>query len=190
MSDLQIFRNNEFGEIRVIEKDGEPWLVGKDVADSLGYQNGSRDIQRHVDEDDRTTIDIFDGSQHRAMIIINESGFYSLVLSSKLPTAKKFKRWVTLEVLPSIRKEGKYIVEQTSKSLPIAPNNNPLQQQKEKLKKAVITSNYLIDYIGSSNGLVPDDILNNFTTVIQAVNIDIIDHLRNMNKIQQTQSHH
>ncbi|CAK7073438.1 ORF6N domain-containing protein [Tissierella sp.] len=69
-------------------------------------------------------------------------------------------------------------------------NNNPLQQQKEKLKKAVITSNYLIDYIGSSNGLVPDDILNSFTTVIQAVNIDIIDHLRNMNKIQQTRSHH
>ncbi|WP_406242012.1 Bro-N domain-containing protein [Tissierella carlieri] len=190
MSNLQIFRNNEFGEIRVIEKDGEPWLVGKDVANSLGYSNSRKAISDHVDVEDKgvTICDTPGGKQE--MTIINESGFYSLVLSSKLPTAKKFKRWVTSEVLPSIRKEGKYIVEQTSKSSLAASNNNPLQQQKEKLKKAVITSNYLIDYIGSSNGLVPDDILNSFTTVIQAVNIDIIDHLRNMNKIQQTQSHH
>ena len=108
MNNLQIFKNNEFGEIRVVDVNGEGWLVGKDVADMLGYQNGSRDIQRHVDEDDKTEVGIHDGSQIRNMTIINESGLYSLVLSSKLPSAKKFKKWVTKEVLPNIRKHGMY----------------------------------------------------------------------------------
>ena len=80
----------------------EPWFVGKDVADILGYQNGSRDINRHVDEDDRHKIMFFDGNQDKEIIVINESGLYSLILSSKMPNAKKFKRWVTSEVLPSI----------------------------------------------------------------------------------------
>ena len=80
----------------------EPWFVGKDVAEVLGYQNGSRDINRHVDEDDRHKIMFFDGNQDKETIVINESGLYSLILSSKMPYAKKFKRWVTSEVLPSI----------------------------------------------------------------------------------------
>ncbi|MBS7004311.1 MAG: hypothetical protein KH199_11465 [Enterocloster clostridioformis] len=79
------------------------------MAGILGYQNGSRDINRHVDEDDRRKVMFFDGNQDKETIIINESGLYSLVLSSKLPNAKKFKRWVTSEVLPSIRKNGGYI---------------------------------------------------------------------------------
>lgn len=112
MNDIQIFQNPEFGEIRTIEQDGEPWFVGKDVAQALGYQNGSRDINRHVDEDDRSVTEIMTVLGKRNFVIINESGLYSLVLGSKLPTAKKFKRWVTSEVLPSIRKSGGYIAGQ------------------------------------------------------------------------------
>jgi prophage antirepressor-like protein len=108
MNELMVFNNPEFGEIRTVEVGGEPWLVGLDAAQALGYQNGSRDINRHVDEEDRKSISIYDGTQNRTMTIINESGLYSLVLSSKLPGAKKFRRWVTSEVLPSIRKTGRY----------------------------------------------------------------------------------
>lgn len=109
MNELQIFQNKEFGEVRSLVINNEPWFVGKDVADILGYQNGSRDINRHVDEEDkRSDVAIHDGSQNRNMTIINESGLYSLILSSKLPNAKKFKRWVTSEVLPTLRKTGSY----------------------------------------------------------------------------------
>lgn len=111
MNELQIFENNEFGEVRTVEMNGEPWFVGKDVADTLGYQNGSRDINRHVDEEDRHKIMLFDGSQAKETLIINESGLYSLILSSKMPNARKFKQWVTSEVLPAIRKHGMYAVD-------------------------------------------------------------------------------
>lgn len=110
--EVTVFKNlvhPEFGELRTVEIDGEPWFVGKDVANTLGYQNGSRDINRHVDEEDRRKMMIFDGNQNKETIIINESGLYSLILSSKLPSAKEFKHWVTSEVLPSIRKNGAYI---------------------------------------------------------------------------------
>ncbi|WP_303804456.1 phage antirepressor [Ruminococcus flavefaciens] len=109
MNEIMIFNNPEFGSVRTVCIDGEPWLVGKDVADILEYRNGSRDINRHVDCIDRRKIMIYDGNQRRETIVINESGFYSLVLSSKLPTAKKFKHWVTAEVLPTIRKTGGYV---------------------------------------------------------------------------------
>lgn len=110
MLDLTVFTNEEFGEVRTMVIEGEPWFVGKDVADILGYRNGSRDINRHVDEEDKRKIMLFDGKQDKETIIINESGLYSLILSSKMPNAKKFKRWVTKEVLPSIRKTGGYKV--------------------------------------------------------------------------------
>jgi prophage antirepressor-like protein len=113
MSDIQIFVNPEFGIIRAIEKDGQPWFVGKDTADKLGYSNTSDALIRHVDNDDKAEVVIHDGSQNRNMTIINESGLYSLVLSSKLPTAKKFKKWVTSDVLPSIRKHGAYMTDNT-----------------------------------------------------------------------------
>lgn len=109
MNEIMIFNNPEFGSVRTVCIDGEPWLVGKDVADILEYRNGSRDINRHVDADDRRKIMIYDGNQRRETIVINESGLYSLVLSSKMLTAKKFKRWVTSEVLPTIRKTGGYV---------------------------------------------------------------------------------
>mgnify|MGYP002711882952 CR=1 FL=1 len=108
MNDLQIFENSEFGSVRTITVDGEPYFVGIDVADKLEYQNGSRDINAHVDECDRKIISLFDGKQNRKTTIINESGFYSLVFQSKMKKAKEFKHWVTSEVLPSIRKTGSY----------------------------------------------------------------------------------
>ena len=126
MNELQIFN---FGQqtLRTQLVDGEPWLLGKDVADNLGYQNGSRDINRHVDIEDRKIITIFDGAQNREMIFINESGMFSLAFGSKLKIAKEFKRWVTSEVLPSIRKTGFY-------QLPTEPEDimiETLKTQKE-----------------------------------------------------------
>lgn len=114
MNDLQIFENSEFGSVRTITVDGEPYFVGIDVADKLEYQNGSRDINTHVDECDRKVISLFDGKQNRKTTIINESGFYSLVFQSKMKKAKEFKHWVTSEVLPSIRKTGSYGMPKTT----------------------------------------------------------------------------
>lgn len=108
MNNLQIFDSPDFGQIRTIQQNGEPWFVGKDVADILGYQNGSRDVNRHVDEDDRQNYQNGTFESNRGLTIINESGLYSLILSSKMPKAKEFKRWVTSEVIPAIRKTGKY----------------------------------------------------------------------------------
>jgi prophage antirepressor-like protein len=106
---MTVFRDERFGEVRTATINGEPWFVGKDVAEMLGYQNGSRDINRHVDEEDRNMITVNDGRQNRDVIIINESGLYSLILSSKLPQAKEFKRWVTSVILPALRRTGSYI---------------------------------------------------------------------------------
>ena len=111
-TEIQIFKNEQFGEIRtMVDEKGEPWFVGKDVAKMLGYSNTRDSLKKHVDEEDKTTVAICDtGSQYQSQaVIINESGLYSLVLSSKLPQAKAFKRWVTSEVLPQIRKTGGYI---------------------------------------------------------------------------------
>lgn len=106
------FTNTEFGSIRVMEIDGQPWFVGKDVAESLGYTNTQKAIRDHVDDDDKLTERIVLSGQNRNVILINESGLYALIMSSKLPTAKLFKRWVTSEVLPSVRKNGGYIAGQ------------------------------------------------------------------------------
>ena len=112
MNDIQIFDNPEFGQIRTIDRDGEPWFVGKDVAVALGYGDGKSPVNavaKHVDEDDKGVTEMMTPGGKQNITIINESGLYSLVLSSKLPTAKKFKRWVTSEVIPSIRKHGGYL---------------------------------------------------------------------------------
>lgn len=113
MNEVQLF-NFENHEVRSLLLNNEPWFVGKDVADVLGYQNGSRDINRHVDEEDRQNYQNGTFDSPRGMTIINESGLYSLVLLSKLPSAKKFKRWVTSEVLPALRKTGQYQVKELS----------------------------------------------------------------------------
>ena len=109
MNEMMVFNNPEFGSVRTVCIDGEPWFVGKDVAQILGYRDTSDALKKHVDDDDKLSRRFADSGQNRIMYIINESGLYSLVLSSKLPTAKKFKRWVTAEVLPTIRKTGGYV---------------------------------------------------------------------------------
>lgn len=113
MNELMIFNNPEFGEIRTVEVNGEPWLVGKDVARALGYGEGkslANAVANHVDTEDRGVTEMMTPGGNQNMTIINESGVYSLVLGSKLQGAKKFKRWVTSEVLPSIRKNGMYLL--------------------------------------------------------------------------------
>lgn len=119
MTKMQVFNNNEFGELRIIEQNGEPWFVGKDVAVALGYGEGkslANAVANHVEAEDKGVTEMMTPGGKQQMTIINESGLYSLVLSSKLPTAKKFKRWVTSEVLPSIRKNGGYIAGQETMS--------------------------------------------------------------------------
>ena len=139
MNELKTFQNPEFGEIRIVEVNNEPWFVGKDVAVILGYAKPENAIATHVDIDDKTTTLIQgNGSNYKSKtILINESGLYSLILSSKMPNAKKFKRWVTSEVLPSIRKHGVYMTDQ--KAYDIAHNPNALAdlllQVGEQLKK-------------------------------------------------------
>jgi len=127
MNDLQIFNNPEFGDIRAVEVDGEPWFVGKNIAEALGYSNPRDALARHVDDEDKAAVVIHDGSQNRDMTIINESGVYSLIFSSRLEKAKEFKRWVTSVVLPSIRKHGAYI----------APNAQPQGMEAAALQAVV-----------------------------------------------------
>lgn len=122
MNEMQIFQNPEFGTVRTVELNGEPWLVGKDVAEALGYSNTRKALADHVEAEDKgvTKCDTLGGTQE--LTIINESGLYSLVLSSKLPTAKKFRKWVTGEVLPSIRKHGAYMTQETLQAALLSPD--------------------------------------------------------------------
>ena len=109
MNNISIFKNEQFGEIRVINQNNEPWFIGKDVADLLGYKNSRDALNKHTDIDERDVAKCNTLGGEQLQMIINESGLYSLILSSKLPQAKQFKRWVTGEVLPEIRKTGGYI---------------------------------------------------------------------------------
>ena len=108
MNDLQIFSNPEFGQVRTVEIDGQPWLVGTDVANALGYKNPRKALADHIDSEDKDVTKCDTPSGEQDMTVINESGLYSLILSSKMPKAKAFKRWVTSEVLPAIRRDGVY----------------------------------------------------------------------------------
>lgn len=116
MNELQVFKNQEFGSVRTLVIDNEPWFVGKDVAEALGYEKPTDTVRKRVDEYDRGISKMETPSGKQNMVIINESGLYCLVLSSKLPSAKKFKRWVTSEVLPALRKTGQYQVQELSGS--------------------------------------------------------------------------
>lgn len=137
-NELQLF-NFESQKLRTLQINGETFFVGKDLAEILGYQNGSRDINRHVDEEDRTKLMLSDGRQSKETIIINESGMYSLILSSKLPNAKKFKRWVTSEVLPAIHKTGVYMTDKKAAQIISDKSGNALadllQQAANQLKQ-------------------------------------------------------
>ena len=132
MSSLITFENMGFGKLTVMEKDGEFFFIGKEVAEKLGYANTRDALVRHVDTDDKADVVFHDGRQRRNMVSINESGLYSLILSSKLPQAKDFKRWITTEVLPSIRKNGGYL------------KNQEKMSNEEILANAVLLANHLI----------------------------------------------
>jgi len=121
-NDLQIFSNEEFGEIRAIEINGEGWLVGKDIAERLGHIETHKAIHRHIDEEDRMKHPILSNGGIQESWVINESGLYALVLGSKLHSAKKFKKWVTSEVLPSIRKYGAYMTPGTIEEVLLNPD--------------------------------------------------------------------
>lgn len=135
MSNLQVFNNSEFGAVRVLEINQEPWFIGKDVAEVLGYSNSRDAIAKHIDKDDKgvAICDTLGGTQD--MTIINESGLYSLILSSKLESAKRFKRWVTAEVLPAIRKHGLYAIDDILNNPDIAiAALTKLKEEREKNK--------------------------------------------------------
>lgn len=141
MNDLQIFKNEELGEVRVVTIEDEPWFVGKDVAELLGYSNPRDAVGKHVDEEDKVDGVAIRDSMGREQypVLINESGLYSLVLSSKLPTAKTFKRWITGEVLPSIRKHGAYMTPETLEAAILNPDTmiqlcTALKEEQDKRK--------------------------------------------------------
>lgn len=136
VGEFQVFENSEFGKLRIMDKEGEVWFVGKDVAEMLGYKDTAKAIQRHVDEEDKGVDVLSTPGGKQSIIIINESGLYSLVLSSKLPTAKQFKRWVTSEILPSIRKTGGYVVKGKEKEFLHNPNS-PIHSEVENLIKVI-----------------------------------------------------
>ena len=129
---MKVFESEEFGKVRTLDVNGEPYFVGKDIATILGYSNPSKAIIDRVDDDDKLSSQFSNSGQAREMAIINESGLYSLVLSSKLPTAKKFKRWITSEVLPSIRKVGTYSIQQKPDSYMI---DNPVERAKRWIEE-------------------------------------------------------
>ena len=140
MNEIKIFDNPEFGKVRTMEINGEPYFVGKDVAEILGYNNTKDAIATHVDADDRTVIQRSENTTleipNRGLTVINESGLYSLILSSKLPKAKEFKRWVTSEVLPSIRKHGAYAVDELLNDPEFAIKTfTALKEEREKSKR-------------------------------------------------------
>lgn len=130
MNELRIFNNADFGDVRTVEKDGNIWFVGKDVAEALGYARTADAVKAHIDADDKGVCVLPTPGGRQETTIINESGLYSLVLSSKLPKAKAFKRWITSEVIPSIRKTGSY-----SK-----PSKQPTTQQEQRAKAMLLNA--------------------------------------------------
>jgi anti-repressor protein len=160
--DIQIFKNPLFGEVRTLKlPDGQVGFVGKDVATALGYQDSKRAVYDHVDVDDKTTVLIqHPGSNYKTnAVVINESGLYSLVLSSKLPQAKEFKHWVTSEVLPQIRQTGGYIpVKQEDDELTIMARAHQIMQKTiEKKNKIIEAQRPLVDFanaVTSSKGSI------------------------------------
>ena len=150
MNELRVFESQEFGKIRVVEIDGEPWFVGKDVAQALGYGEGkslANAVANHVDEDDKGVTELMTPGGKQKMVIINESGLYSLVLSSKLPTAKRFRRWVTSEVLPSIRKTGGYsTIESVTEYQKILLS---VQEKNAHIQTATLLNQIAADYTGT-----------------------------------------
>lgn len=153
MQELKIFENEQFGKVRTLQIENEPYFVGKDVADILGYQNGSRDINLYVEEEDRLKYKISTSGQLREQILVNESGLYSLILASRKKEARAFKRWVTHEVLPSIRKHGAYMTDEVLKEALTSPDfliklATELKEEREKRIALEIDNNIKAQQIG------------------------------------------
>lgn len=173
MNELQIFNSEEFGEIRTVTIDNEPWFVGKDVATALGYSNTRDALATHVSEEDKNTVVISDGKRGNPnQVVINESGLYALIFGSKLESAKRFKRWVTSEVLPAIRKTGSYqkpmtVAEQIQL---LALGNQDHEERIEKLENTMtldygqqkylgdLVSRVVIETLGGKNSNAYDEI--------------------------------
>ena len=159
MNELQFFQHEQFGKIRALEKDGEPWLVGKDVAEALGYQNVSKALSDHVDPEDKLNNETLSSLGQRGGWLINESGLYSLVLSSKLPGAKQFKRWVTAEVLPSIRKTGMYVADDAmAMAHGLLAAQRLIEQKDEKIRLLAPKAEFADECLIASNGITTTSI--------------------------------
>lgn len=170
---IQVFNNAELGEVRTTVIDGEVMFVGKDVAEILGYKDTSDAMRRHVDDEDKLTRCFTDSGQSREMYVINESGLYSLILSSKMPNAKKFKRWVTAEVLPAIRKHGVYAVDEVLQNpdvlIQALTELKKEREEKEKLKETVAVQNQQITEMTPKAGYY--DVVLNCKDVISTTEI-------------------
>lgn len=162
MNDVKIFNNEEFGEVRTLVIDGQPWFVGKDVAAALGYEKERNAIQKHVDADDALKWGVPTNGGMQEMTVINESGLYSLIFGSKLESAKKFKHWVTSEVLPQIRKTGAYVAPQVCSVSEI-----PLGELASYLKA--------MDRVAHRENLAPYKIAENFKKVSAQFGVELTD---------------
>lgn len=179
MHELKIFQNEEFGQLRTLIINGEPWFVGKDIAEILRYSNASKAVMVHVDGEDKQ-MKMLPHSQNGNLVtktaLINESGLYSLILASKLPTAKKFKRWVTTEILPSIRKYGAYItapkladIIENTESLELLLKQLLLETQRNKeMQQELDTVKPKVEYFDS---LIATDMLTNFRTTAKELGL-------------------
>ena len=171
--EIQVFSNAELGEVRTTVIDGEVMFVGKDVAEILGYKNGSKALADHVDEEDKLYNDSLSSLGQRGGWLINESGLYNLILSSKMPNAKKFKRWVTAEVLPAIRKHGVYAVDEVLQNpdvlIQALTELKKEREEKEKLKETVAVQNQQITEMTPKAGYY--DVVLNCRDVISTTEI-------------------
>lgn len=177
MTDLKIWENPEFGTLRVIEQDGEPWMVGKDVAQALGYAKPLNALAAHVDEDDTLKRGVIDSvGRTQETILINESGLYSLVLSSKLASAKRFRRWVTGTVLPSIRKDGGYIKTAPGMSdadimaRAVLLAQKTIDEQKQKIERLTPAAEYAQNFLLASGGRLASSIAKEYGMSAQKFN--------------------
>ena len=175
MNEIKIWESPEWGEIRTVDIDGEPWMVGKDVAAALKYSNPNEAIADHVDPEDKLNSKTLSSLGQRGGWLINESGLYSLVLSSKLPSAKRFRRWVTTEVLPSIYRHGAYMTEQKIEEALLNPDTiinlaQQLKAEKEKTAKLAPAAEYAQNFLLASGGRLISSIAKDYGMSAQKFN--------------------